>query len=221
MTVLQILIDYHTGFLSGLYVTLQLCTIIWGCGIVFGAALGYAGWKSPVAIGLPSRIFSFGLSGVPILVFLFWLHYPAQAMFNVVIDPFYTAAFTFTIVNIIAVADLVRVTLLDFPDQYLIAARVCGLTPKQTIFNIQLPIIFRQVLPGLLMLQVTMLHVTLFSSLISVEEIFRVAQRINAQIYKPVEIYTALGFFFLAVCLPINGIAIYLKHRFTRNLSDR
>lgn len=66
-----------------------------------------------------------------------------------------------------------------------------------------------------------MLHTTLFASLISVEEIFRVAQRINAKIYKPVEIYTALGVFFLLVCLPLNGFALGLKKRYGRNLSER
>jgi ABC-type amino acid transport system permease subunit len=86
--------------------------------------------------------------------------------------------------------------------------------------NIQLPLIFRQVLPGLLLLQVMMLHTTLFASLISVEEIFRVAQRINAQIYRPVEIYTALGVFFLMVSLPINGFALWFKAKFTRDISE-
>ena len=66
-----------------------------------------------------------------------------------------------------------------------------------------------------------MLHTTLFASLISVEEIFRVAQRINAQIYKPVEIYTALGIFFLAISLPLNGLALWLPERFTRNTSEQ
>jgi ABC-type amino acid transport system permease subunit len=138
-----------------------------------------------------------------------------------VIDPFYTATFTFALLNIIGVAGIVREALGDFPQQYLTAARVCGLSPKQTWFKIQLPILFRMTLPALLMLQVSMLHLTLFSSLISVEELFRVAQRINAQIYKPVEIYTALGVFFLAVCVPINGLAVWLKRRFTRDLSLR
>jgi ABC-type amino acid transport system permease subunit len=89
------------------------------------------------------------------------------------------------------------------------------------LFRIQLPLILRQVIPALLPLQVVMLHTTLFASLISVEEIFRVAQRINAQIYRPVEIYTALGIFFLGVCLPVNGVALWLKRRFTRDLSER
>ncbi|MCP5404742.1 MAG: ABC transporter permease subunit [Pseudomonadaceae bacterium] len=220
MTVLDILIKYHDGFLQGLAVTLQLSLIIWIFGMGLGTALGMAGAKYKLEIGLPTRLFSFFLSGIPLLVFLFWLHYPVQAMFNVVIDPFITAAFTLTIVNIVAVADLVRTTVDDFPKQYILAARVCGMDSHKTFWRIQLPIMFRQMLPALLMLQVTMMHTTLFASLISVEEIFRVAQRINASIYKPVEIYTALGVFFLAVSLPINGFALLMKAKFTRNLSE-
>ncbi|MBI3442142.1 MAG: ABC transporter permease subunit [Proteobacteria bacterium] len=212
--------NYHIAFLNGLAVTLQMCAIIWGSGLIIGSALGLAGVRFRFWVGLPSRLISFLLGGIPLLVFLFWLHYPAQAVFNVVIDPFYTAAFTFSLVNIFGVAGIVREALIDFPREYLIAAKVTGLTRGQTIFKIQLPLILRQILPTVLLLQVGMLHTTLFASLISVEEIFRVAQRINAQIYRPVEIYTALGVFFVAVCLPVNGLAFWLKRRFTRNISE-
>lgn len=220
MSVWDILVNYHIAFLGGLAVTLQLCAIIWGSGLVLGSALGLGSVRYKIWVGIPVRFIFFLLGGIPLLVFLFWLHYPAQAMFNVVIDPFYTAAFTFSIVNIFSVAAIVREALVDFPREYLIAAKVTGLTRKQTIFKIQFPLILRQCLPALLLLQVGMLHTTLFASLISVEEIFRVAQRINAQIYRPVEIYTALGFFFIAVCLPVNGFAFWLKRRFTRNISE-
>lgn len=221
MNVWDILLNYYPAFLKGLSITLQLSLVIWASGIFIGGALGVLGSRFQVWVGWPSRGLSFVLSGIPILVFLFWLHYPAQAMFEIVVDPFYTAALTLSIVNVFAVADIVRGALMDFPRQYLIAAQVTGLSRKQTILNIQLPLIFREILPPLLLLQVTMLHTTLFASLISVEEIFRVAQRINAQIYRPVEIYTALGVFFLAVSLPINGFAFWLKKRFTRNMSEQ
>ncbi|MEK7802377.1 MAG: ABC transporter permease subunit [Pseudomonadota bacterium] len=220
MSVFDILTTYYPAFFKGLLVTLELCAIIWSCGLVLGSALGLIGKKFPKSIGMPSRWFSFFLGGIPLIVFLFWLHYPVQAMFDVVIDPFYTAAFTLAVVNVFSVADIIRSALHDFPRQYLIAAKVTGLTRAQTVFKIQLPLILREVMPPLLLLQVAMLHTSLFASLISVEEIFRVAQRINAQIYRPVEIYTALGFFFLGVCLPINGFAYWLKARFTRNLSE-
>ena len=220
MNVIDILIKYHQGFLQGLMVTFELAVIIWLGGITLGTLLAMASVKYKTEVGVPTRIISFLLSGVPILVFLFWLHYPAQAMLDVVIDPFITTAFTLTIINIFAVSDIVRHGIDDFPEQYNIAAKVCGVPAGKTFWKIQLPIIFRQVFPALLLLQVTMLHTTLFASLISVEEIFRVAQRINASIYKPVEIYTALGVFFLLISLPLNGLALWMKHEFTRNLSE-
>jgi ABC-type amino acid transport system permease subunit len=144
-----------------------------------------------------------------------------QAMLNVVIDPFITASVTLAIVNVFAVSEIVRGALRDFPKQYLVAAQVCGIDKLRTIKDIQLPLILRQILPSLLTTQVAMLQATLFASLISVDEIFRTAQRINASIYKPVEIYTSLGVLFLAVCLPLNGFAIWLRKRYTRDLSER
>jgi His/Glu/Gln/Arg/opine family amino acid ABC transporter permease subunit len=221
VTVIDILIKYREGFLSGLVVTLKLCLIIWAIGIIVGLSIGVASSKWKKAVGIPARFLSFLLSGFPVLVLLFWFHYPMQEIFDVVIDPFLTSVTTLSIINVFAVADLVRKVMQDFPEQYITAARVCGLQQKQIMLKIQFPIVFRQILPGLLIIQVNMLQMTLFASLISVDEIFRVAQRINSQIYRPVEIYSALGMFFLAVCLPLNGLAAYLRNRFTRDLSER
>lgn len=221
MNTFEILVHHRQEFLQGLWVTLKLCMLIWPIGIVAGTALGVAGAKWPQAIGVPSRICSFVLSGIPVLVFLFWLHYPLQSYFHVVIHPFYTAAAALSIVNTLLVTDLIRGVLNDFPTQYIMAARVCGLTHRETVLHIQLPIVFRQVLPSLLSILVSMLQATLFASLISVDEIFRVAQRVNSQVYRPVEIYTALALLFLVVCLPLHGLAHLLKERFTRNLSER
>jgi His/Glu/Gln/Arg/opine family amino acid ABC transporter permease subunit len=221
MSALEIIVSHRQEFLRGLQVTLQLCLIIWSVGIMAGMILGVAGARWKTVIGLPSRVLSFVLSGVPILVFLFWLYYPLQYALGVDISPFKTAAAALCIVNTFLVADVIRAVLLEFPEQYLMAARVCGLTDRETVLQIELPIVARQVLPSLLFVQVGMLQATLFASLISVEEIFRVAQRVNSEEYRPIQIYTALAFFFLAICLPLHGLAHYLKQRFTRNLSER
>lgn len=221
MSIFEIIWKYHDAFLHGLTTTFNLAITVWLSGLSLGTILGVFATRWRITIGLPSRFFSFVLSGMPILVFLFWLHYPLQAMLGIVIDPFITATVTLSILNIFAVADVISSVLSDFPKQYVVAARVCGMTPVQILSYIQLPIILRQTLPILLMLEVNMLQATLFASLISVNEIFRVAQQINAQIYKPVEIYTALGVLFLVICLPINGLALWLKQKYTRDFSER
>jgi polar amino acid transport system permease protein len=220
LSVFDIIIRYREALLRGLSVTMQLCAVIWLSGVIFGAIIGYLGAKFKRGVGIPSRVVSFFLAGVPILVLLFWLYYPGETLLQINIDPFYVAAFAISIVNIFLVADLTRNALVNFPNEYKLAAKVCGLSQRDTFFKIELPIILRQILPGLLSIQVSMLQLTLFASLITVGEIFRVAQQINAQIYEPVEIYSALALFFLAVCLPLNGLASWLKYKFTRDISE-
>jgi ABC-type amino acid transport system permease subunit len=201
-------------------VTIRLALIVWGVGLTIGTLLGVLSSKFSRAVGIPVRICSFILSGIPVLVYLFWAHYPVQAMLGVVINPFITASVVLSTINIFAVSDLISSHLRDFPEQYIVAAKVCGLSTRTTVLRIQLPIILRQVLPGLLPLQVIMLQSTLFASLISVPELFRVSQWVNSVEYKPIHIYTALALFFLITCLPVNGFALWLRKRFTRNISE-
>ncbi len=221
MSVFDILINYYAAFLDGLAITLQLCAVIWISGLVLGTLLGVLSANYRKGLGRLTQSVAFAFSAIPALVVLFWLHYPAQSVFDVVIDPFYTASFALSLINVFSVGECVRAAISDFPKQYIVAGRVCGMSSAEIVRHIQLPILFRQILPGLMLIQVAMLHASLFASLISVEEIFRVAQRINSSIYRPVEIYTALAMFFLAVCLPINLAAAWMKKRYTRDLSER
>jgi His/Glu/Gln/Arg/opine family amino acid ABC transporter permease subunit len=221
MSVFDILVRYQSDLLHGLGVTVKLFLFIWMLGIAAGVIVGVASFRWHIWIEWPARAMSFLLSGIPVLVLLFWLHYPVQYQLGIIVDPFVTSVVALSLVNASLVSDLVRSVLKEFPDQYVQAARVTGLSARETVLHIQLPIVSRQILPPLLSIQVNMLQATLFASLISVDEIFRVAQRINSEIYRPVEIYTALAIFFLAVCLPLHAIAHILRVRFTRNLSER
>ena len=221
MTVLEIIRDYQEAFGKGIWVTFQLCMIIWSSGLLIGGFWGVLGAKYKRAIGVPTRALSFTLSGIPVLVFLFWLHYPVQTLLQVTIDPFITASLTLSIINVFAISDVVRNAINDLPNQYSEVAKVCGIPTNKRIMKIDIPLIFRNVVGPYIIIQVNMLHMTLFASLISVDEIFRMTQRVNAIIYKPVEIYTALGIFFLLISLPLNGIAVWFKNKYARDISER
>lgn len=219
-TIVQIVVQYREGLLSGLLVTLGLVVIVWLSGLIFGVLFGwYAHQKQSTGYSL--KVLWFLISSVPILVLLFWLHFPLQEILGVVIKPFITAAAALSLVNIVFVAAIVKDALDEFPEQYSIAGKVSGLREREIFSKIKFPLIFRATIPQFLFLQVAMLQATIFASLISVEEIFRVAQRINSTIYKPIEIYTTLALFFVVICLPLNLIAYYMKSKYTRNLSEK
>lgn len=216
MSFWQILVNYRVAFLHGLLVTGELSVIIWLGGLILGVPIGAMAARFPRSFGAIFRGTAFIVSSIPVLVLLVWAHYPAQELLGVVIDPFITAAVVLTIVNVLGVGDSIRGALIDFPRGLLDAARVTGMTARETFRHIQFPLLLRSVAPALLQQQVVMLHATLFASLISVEEIFRVSQRINSLVYRPVQIYSALALFFLAICVPLNVIAAVLRYQLRR-----
>lgn len=219
MSVFDILINYSPTLLGGLWVTIELFVSVSVLGIVFGVIFGSLGARYPTA-GVTVRIGSFLIAGIPLLVLLFWFYYPLQSILNISVDPFLTAMVVLAIVDIAAIAELVRGVLADFPKQYVVVAQMAGLSNNEIFKEIQFPMIFRQAIPSLLTTQLYILQATLFASLIAVPELFRVAQNINAVIYKPVEIYTSLAIFFMLILVPLNYLAYVLRQRLTRDLSE-
>lgn len=217
---LNILTNYRGAILRGIGDTLKICFSSWILGISLGIILGYIAQRQE-AIAKFLSASAFLLFSIPVLVLLFWLHYPAQAFLKITIHPIITTIATLTIINAILIAELVKKTVDNFPVQYVLAAKVCGLNDRKIFFKIKFPIMLRQILPSLCSQQVLIMHMSLFGSLISVEEIFRVSQQINSQVYRPIEIYTALALLFIAVSLPLNLIAHYLKNKYTRDLSEK
>lgn len=221
MSIFEIFINYREGFLQGLGVTLKLCILIWVIGIFAGTVIGILSAKYNRSFGFISKIISSLISGVPVIVLLYWLYYPMQQQLQVDIPAFNVAVFTLSFVNTFMVSDLVKNSIKDLPSQYLMAAKVSGLSELTILTKIQVPLIFKQLLGPVLLVQISMLHNSIFSSLINVDEIFRQIQRINAMVYKPIELYTALALFFIIVTVPLTLFAYYLKKKYAKDYSER
>jgi polar amino acid transport system permease protein len=219
MSVFTILANYHETLVRGLWVTVQLFLLASVIGIVLGVFFGTLGARYK-DIGSVVKVFSFIFASVPLLVILFWFYYPFQTLLHISLSPFTTAVIALAIVNVATIAELIRGVLAEFPKQYLVVAHMSDLSPQEVFAKIQFPMVFRQVIPSLLSTQVFILQATLFASLIAVPELLRVAQNINAVIYKPIEVYTALAVFFIITLLPVNYLAYALKRNFTRDFSD-
>jgi His/Glu/Gln/Arg/opine family amino acid ABC transporter permease subunit len=213
---IEIILQYKLAFWHGLLITLKIVALSWVLGIFFGILIGILCSEFKYWIGKPFTVLAFILSSIPVLVLLFWFHFPFQDLIHKVIDPFWTIVFVLALVNTFLTADLIRSTLNNFPKEYIESAKVLHLTRLQTFKKIQLPIILKSILPSLLTIQVNILHLSLFGSFIAVPELFRVAQDINSQIYKPVEIYSFLALFFLFILLPINILIYYLKKKYLK-----
>lgn len=221
MNAIELLWEYRAAFLGGMQVTAQLVLGALVIGTVIGVALE---WLCQTAGVLVRRIvdsLSFLISAVPALVLLFWLFYPAQSILGVFVSPFMTALAALSLMCAMGVYRIVSDATKNLPQQYIATAKVSGLSPLQTARYIQAPLLLRASIPRWIDLQVIILQTSVFASLISVEEIFRMAQRVNSVIYQPVLIYTAMAVVFLMTAGPLIIIAQILRRRFERDFSER
>lgn len=211
---LHILIQNQHIFLHGFLTTVQLLGCIMLIGIPGGILLGIIGGRYSAGMAYAIKGFRFVTKVIPVLVLLFWLHYPLQAFLGIVVNPFWTAVFVLGMINMSATANVVTVELELLPRAYREAGITLGLSKGEVIRHIELPLLFRRIIPQLLLNQALMLEYTLFASLISVPEIFRVAQTVNSMIYKPVEIYSLLVAFFFMILAPLHWLISWLQKKY-------
>lgn len=210
----QILIQYHTLLLQGFLTTLKLFGCIVLVGLPFGILLGVIGARYSFQIGKIIYIGHFVTKVIPVLVLLFWLHYPLQDLLGVVINPFWTTVLALGLINVIATAYILKTELELLPKVYGEAGITLGMSKKEVVKYIELPLLFRRSLPQLLLNQASILEYTLFGSLISVPELFRTAQSINAMIYRPVEIYSLLVLFFVLILAPLHLCVSWFQKKY-------
>lgn len=211
---LRILTNYHDAFLGGLAVTFELLVLVSCIGIPLGVVVGVIGARMSRSLGSFVSGIHFLTSAIPVLVLLFWMHYPLQSMLRVAINPFWTSVFALGLINFVLTAELVRRELELLPKAYREAAKTLGLSKVKIARFVELPILVRHAIPQLLANQGKMLEYTLFASLISVPELFRVAQNVNAAVYRPVEVYSLLVLFFLIILGPLHLAVRYLEKKY-------
>jgi His/Glu/Gln/Arg/opine family amino acid ABC transporter permease subunit len=212
------IIHYLPLLLQGALVTLEMALIGWILGTAFGLLIAFIARLATSAQVLV-RFLGYALSATPFLVTLVWLHYPLQSILQINFPPFWTATAALVLYNSIAVAQVVDGALKRFPEVLNSTAISCGLPARQIRNHILMPLIARALLPSLLAQQVQVLHLTMFTSLISVDELFREIQRVITREFEPVLFYTLLAAFYAFLSLPLIVGSRFLETRWARELS--
>jgi len=77
------------------------------------------------------------------------------------------------------------------------AGRMLGMTPRQILLRIRLPIALRLTLPAILNEASMIMKASSLVSVVGVAELARVAQNLSSSTYRPLEVYPIAGAFYL------------------------
>jgi ABC-type amino acid transport system permease subunit len=156
------------------------------------------------------------LAVTPFLAILFWFHYPLQGLLGVVWPPEPVATLLLAGYVCVHTSDIFADELIRARRLFQETAQVLGIFDSTFHWRIVAPAAAEATLPRLLSLSIATVHMTMFASLIGVEELFRAAQRVTAQTLHPVQVYGAMAAFYAAICLPMYLAAHRLNRRLRR-----
>lgn len=194
---LQILMDSFPKILvPGLTVTIPLTAIAFTFAMIIAvtaAMMQYA--KLPVLTQL-CRFYIWIFRGTPLLVQLFVVFYGLPDL-GIRMEPFPAAVLVFSLNEGAYCAETVRAALEAVPEGQMEAGYCAGMSYMQTMRRIILPQAMRTAFPPLSNSLIAMVKDTSLAANITVVEMFRATEQINARVYEPLALYIEVGLIYL------------------------
>ena len=194
---LEILVDsFPKMLIPGLSVTIPLTAISFTFAMAIAVAAAMAQFARVPVVTQLCRFYIWIFRGTPLLVQLFVVFYGLPKV-GVRIEPFPAAVIVFSLNEGAYCAETVRAALEAVPAGQLEAGLCTGLSYLQTMRRIVLPQAMRTAFPPLSNSLIAMVKDTSLAANITVVEMFRAAEQINARVYEPLALYIEVGMIYL------------------------
>ena len=176
--------------------TIPLTAISFTFAMAIAVAAAMAQFARVPVVTQLCRFYIWIFRGTPLLVQLFVVFYGLPKV-GVRIEPFPAAVIVFSLNEGAYCAETVRAALEAVPAGQLEAGLCAGLSYLQTMRRIVLPQAMRTAFPPLSNSLIAMVKDTSLAANITVVEMFRAAEQINARVYEPLALYIEVGMIYL------------------------
>jgi polar amino acid transport system permease protein len=178
-----------------IFITLQLVTLTMVFGLLLAVPLGLAQVTGPKWLAAIAREYCTFMRGTPLLIQLYILYYGLGSVFAsypelrqgwywfILKEGYYYAILAFVLNEAGYLGEILRGAFLSVPKGELEAGRACGMSPFQVLRRIWLPRALRIALPALGGETILTLKATPLAALVTVAEVFSVADRVRQETY--------------------------------------
>ena len=182
--------------LPGLTATIPLTVIAFSLAMVIAVAAALVQFAQGKVLRQLCRLYIWVFRGTPLLVQLFVVFYGMPRV-GIVIEPFPAAVIVFSLNEGAYCAEIIRAALESVPPGQLEAGYCVGMSYLQTMRRIILPQAMRTAFPSLSNSLIAMVKDTSLAANITVVEMFKATEQINARVYEPLALYIEVGLIYL------------------------
>ncbi|CCD89536.1 putative amino acid transport protein (ABC superfamily, membrane) [Bradyrhizobium sp. ORS 285] len=184
-------------------------------GTLIGLLVGIIRLRRPVVIDWLLIAYIELFRCTPLLVQIIWFYYAFPVVIGVNIPAHVAAVTVLSLYGGAFYAEIIRGSIESVPRGQWDAARALGLRPWRMMRLVILPQALKPMLAPYVNQSVTQLKNTSLVSVIAVPDLVYNATLINADTYRPLEVYTIIAIIYFAILFP----ATLLGRRFERGMS--
>lgn len=198
-------------FWSGLLVTLLYSALSITTGLVIGLLIGLMQLTSSRVLTVLGRIYVEIFRNIPLLVILLWIYYAFPIFVGLSVTKFWAGYVGLSLYAGAFYAEILRAGVQSIDKGQSDASTALGMTYGQRMRRIILPQAFRRMVPPLAGQSIIQIKNTTLMSMITVPDLLYQASYVSSFTYRPMEVYTMVGFMFLALLVPLTLLSRKLE----------
>ncbi len=214
--------------LTGLPLTLELFVTSIVAGALLAGVLTLCRQTAPWPLRWVANAFVFVFRGTPLLVQLFLIYYGlsqfpavrASLLWPFLRDPFWCSVLALTLNTAAYSSEIFRGGLQAVPSGQIEAAKACGMSGLQVFRSVIFPVALRQALPAYSTEVILMTKATALASIVTLRETMFIAQKLNAQTFRAIEIFLCAGLIYLVLNTAIARLIAAFEHWLSPHLRD-
>jgi len=203
---------YRNLFVTGLLMTILVSSGAIVLGLVIGLSCGLARVSGNVWLKEAARLYVWGFRGTPLLtqIYIFYfciaviIHVDNPMLVGMAVLAFFSGAY---------LTEMVRAGIESISPGQWEAARSTGLTHNQALRLVIFPQAMRRIIAPATGQFVSLIKDSSLLSVISVRELTKGAEMVNAVTYKTFEAYLPLALFYLLLTYPLSVLTYRLEKR--------
>ena len=200
---------------QGLLVTLFYTVTTVVAGLAIGLIVGILRTTAPRWVTVPLRLYIEVFRCTPLLVQIIWFYYAFPVVIGVNIPAHVAAVSVLSLYGGAFYAEIVRGSIESVPVGQWDAAKALGFRGWRLMRLVILPQALKPMMAPYVNQSVTQLKNTSLVSIIAVPDLVYNATLINADTYRPLEVYTIVALIYFAILFPSTLVARRLERGLT------
>ena len=207
----NLVLKYIPDFVKGLGLGLWLAAISLLIGMVIGILTAYCAISKVKALKHFASGYVTVLRNIPLLVLTFFCYFGLPD-WGLLLSKHASFVFALSLYAGAYLAEVFRAGLEAIPKGIIEAGAAIGLRRAQIMWHIQMPIMFKNVLPSLSNNFISLFKDTSLASSIAVVELTYLARKVNTITFRVIEVWLIVGAMYVAACY-IIGFGLRLVER--------